>query len=918
MIAQETVSGEVPQAAIERHYTKEQPLVYEDAWDLWPYAFCTDNGEEMGYNIDLVKAIMEKLDIPYIVKLKKRSEVLKDLKEGRADLTLGMEAHFNSPYGKFGKVLVHLFTHSLVWPVGQPQRIFSLSDLGHEKLYVHQSSYSHHLMQTYGCQDQAIPLDNMKEAILQLSEKKDGQILWNTASLKSLLHMYGIENLQIASINMNDGEYKFMSNNEHLLQIIDQAYNELDVEGSLTPLQNKWFYPEEQVSVIPSWLWMILNVSVILTTLLIVFAVWIFIRGHKAVERGKKRTRRLALIMNTSHVSIWLFNVKKRKFTWLDKDGVARQEYPFSQMAKRVGNANLTHITTCLEQLESQECESAELEVTTFAESNPTGGDRIYIIKFSVLRYEHGKPSVIIAVCTDVYEERKKQQDALDRLSRYRSVFDTALVDMVYYDKNGYVADMNERAQSTFHTTLQSAIDRKTHLNDIVNFKKFNFRTFQYFYADLFLTPDGKPCDFNTKDAKIYEMQLVPMHSEDGQLKCIYGSGRDITETVNTYRALQSSIAEVERANKEVTEYVQNINYVMGVGGVRMAYYSPDSHTLTLYKGLEQVQHTLTQSRCMTLADENSKKKAMRLLNSMDSRTTQSVNADIQTSLRIKGKPLYLQFRFVPTFNAQGRVNGYFGMCRDMSDVIFTERRLKEQTLRAKEVEDLKNSFLRNMSYEIRTPLTTVVGFAELFEKDHTPEDEEIFVQQIKDNSAHLLHLINDILFLSRLDAHMIEINRQFVDFSQIFESFCRSGWGNYQRDGVRYVIENRYDQLTVEIDDTNIGHLIEQLTANAAQHTHKGIVRARYDYMNGQLVIVIEDTGVGMSEEFIKHIYELFSNGIRQGSHKGTGLGLPICKALVNQMGGSIDISSKEGKGTMVCLTIPAKATVIERKNEQ
>ncbi len=913
-IAQETAGEEVPQAPIERHYTKEHPLVYEDAWDVWPYTFCTENGEEMGYNIDLVKAVMEKLDIPYIVKLKKRSEVLNDLKEGRADLTLGMDAPFNRPYGKFGKVLVHLFTHSVVWPVGQPQRIFKLSDLSHEKVYVHNSSYSHHLMQTYGCQGHAIPVDNMKEGILQLSEKEEGQMLWNTASLKGLIHMYGIENLQIASIDMKDGEYKFMSNDEHLLELVDQAYNELDMEGHLTPLQGKWFYPEVDIAVAPSWLWTILNVGVVLTALLIILTAWVYRRGHKAVKQTRMRTRRLALVMHVSHVSIWLFNVKERKFTWLDKDGVARQHYPFNHMAKRVGIDNMMRITACLEQLENQECESTELEVTTFAESNPTGGNRTYVIKFSVLRHEQGKPSVIIAVCTDVYEERKRQQEALNRLSRYRSVFDTALVDMIYFDQNGYVADMNERAQRTFHTDLQSTISQHKHLNDIVNFEKFNFRTFEYFYADLFLTPEGKPCSIATKDSKVYEMQLVPMYGENHQLKCIYGSGLGMAEVVNTYRALQASIAEVERANKEMTDYVQNINYVMGVGGVRMAYYSPDSHTLTIYKGLDTVQQTLTQSRCMTLTDENSKKKAMRMLDSMDSRTDHTVTADIQTSLRVKGNPLYLQFRFVPTFDAQGKVNGYFGMCRDISDMTVTEQLLKKETLRAKEVEDLKNSFLRNMSHEIRTPLTTVVGFAELFEEEHSPEDEVVFIQQIKDNSAHLLHLINDILFLSRLDAHMIEINRQPIDFSKAFDSFCHTGWGNHQVEGVKYIVENRYEQLTVEIDDSNTGLIIEQLTANAAQHTHKGYVRARYDYFNEQLMIIIEDTGEGMSDDLINHIYEVFTTG----SHHGTGLGLPICKALVEQMGGNIDIRSKESEGTVVCVSIPAKAIVIERKNEQ
>ena len=125
--------------------------------------------------------------------------------------------------------------------------------------------------------------------------------------------------------------------------------------------------------------------------------------------------------------------------------------------------------------------------------------------------------------------------------------------------------------------------------------------------------------------------------------------------------------------------------------------------------------------------------------------------------------------------------------------------------------------------------------------------------------------------------------------------------------------MESHYDHLVVDIDETNLGRIIEQITANAAQHTTKGTVRARYDYINGKLVIMIEDTGRGMSEETLAHIYERFATG----AHQGTGLGLPICKELAEQMGGSIEISSSLGKGTTVWITMPCKATTIDRKTE-
>ena len=95
-----------------RTFTEAHPLVYEDAWDLWPYAFLNENGEAVGFNIDLLKMLCNELDIPFIVKLKPTQDALNDLKSGHADLMCGMDAHFHNEYGDYGKTVIQIFTHS--------------------------------------------------------------------------------------------------------------------------------------------------------------------------------------------------------------------------------------------------------------------------------------------------------------------------------------------------------------------------------------------------------------------------------------------------------------------------------------------------------------------------------------------------------------------------------------------------------------------------------------------------------------------------------------------------------------------------------------------------------------------------------------------------------------------------------------
>ena len=345
-----------------------------------------------------------------------------------------------------------------------------------------------------------------------------------------------------------------------------------------------------------------------------------------------------------------------------------------------------------------------------------------------------------------------------------------------------------------------------------------------------------------------------------------------------------------------------------------MMNYYPDTHQLAIYSEIGHVEYEITQQRAFSLTHESDKQTVRRIIVSMDNRSIAPIEATIHTNLRIRGGyQLCLQMHMVPIVDDNGTAKYYFGMCRDVSEIMHTQKELAKETAKAQEVEVVKNAFLRNMSYEIRTPLNAVVGFAELFEMDHTTDDEGIFIDEIKENSRVLLKLINNILFLSRLDARMIEIKPQLTDFAKIFELACKACWEVNEVPGVEYLAENPYQQLVVEIDAQNVNNILDQIILNACQHTHKGSVHARLDYIGDRLVITVEDTGEGIEEQMLPTIFERFSTGATTGS----GLGLSICNELIQQMNGTINIRSNVGKGTTVWFSVPCKATEVVRKRK-
>ena len=895
-----------------RIFTKEQPLVYEDAWDLWPYAFLNEKGEAVGYNIDLLRLIFKELNIPYTIKLKPTSQALNDLKAGRADLMCGMDAHFHDDYAMYGKSVLQLFTHSIVHQKGVKPVIHDVEDLARNRVIVHGGSFSHHLMIRRGWGGNAIPYDDMQEAVQKAHLDPGSQIVWNTLSLKWLIHKFQFDNLELTPVNIQHGEYKFMSNNPVLLQRIDSVYTILRSEDRLQAIQNKWFYPEHSDTGIPSWVWK-LAILLALGVLAILTYYVIYRQREKKIKKALQiDNNRLALILSTSKVRIWIYHVQSRMVTPFDENGQPLPNLPSVEFFRQVSPADFEHLSLALASIAKQEKESATLDL--MGKDNVSEDTRTFTVVLSVLRRDkNGLPIDIIGTRSDITDERLKQQQARDGMLRYQAVFNSAMIDMLAFDEQGIIRNINEKALRFINKTKDEALAENFSISDILGMD-VDLATLDTFYmTQICKSPDDErlPMKFLSRPQLYYEMKIMPVRDEQGRLLTIYLTGRDVTETAMSYSIMQKNLQLQQKANSQKEQYIKNIDYVLQNGNVRIITYSPDTHTLTIYNEIDRVQHELTQTRTIELTDEAYKKKALRLLNTMDNLTAASIMTTVKTNLRVKGRQLYLHLSFIPVFDDEGGVISYFGMCRDVSEIKATEEELERETMKAQEVEMVKNAFLRNMSYEIRTPLSSVVGFAELFDMDHNPEDEAVFISQIKQGSSTLLKLINDILFLSRLDAKMIEINPKPIDFAAIFEARCQAAWFNYKKPDVTYSVDNPYNHLVVDIDDQNIGVVIDQILINAAQHTTSGQVRARYDYAGDHLVLAFQDTGCGIPETMLDRIFDRFMSTDGQS----TGLGLSICREIVSQMGGKINISSKEGEGTIVWVTIPCKYTEIDRK---
>ena len=893
-------------------YTDKRPLVYEDAWDLWPYVFLNENGEPDGYNIDLLKMIFKELDMPYIIRLRPTLEAQKDLKEHKSDLMLRMDADFARHNSSYGRAIVQIFTHSLVQPKGNGIKATTGKELKDYPVIVHEGSFSHHLLMENQWAKEIIPYDDMKDAIQQVSAEGKGAILWNSMSLKWLMTKYHTDNLEITPFEFPYGEYKFFSNDHHLLNQLDSVYSYLRANDRLSAIQNKWFYPERQESGIPAWVWDMVQWGSLIGIALIVYYTFFKLRERKMKRQIAKENERLSLIIRTSNVQFCTYNVETQHFVTMDSSGNPERSYSLIEFSHRFEPSDFNEVTQALQNIIDGKQANATLQIREY--DNDLIHYSNYTANLTVLRKDrHGKPLIIIISKSDTSQNRLRQEQTKESMLRYQSLFNSALVDMVYYNSEGYITDMNTKSLTSANLDIKDVRKQKIHLRDVMGIPDLDIDKLEYFYAtQLFKTPDDeRALNKVLKRKKLYyELQVIPIRDKYGNRIGFFGSGRDVTEAANWYLKVMKNSNELQEIKDEVTTYVHNIDYVLQVGGVSLARYNLDTHILTVFSEVGKAKYTMTQTRALSFVDSSSEKQALRVLNKMDNYQRGSMQAEIKTCLRRRdGMPLHLSVNFVPT-SKEGDFTEYFGLIRDISDIKAVEEKLAQESVRAQEVETVKNAFLHNMSHEIRTPLNTVVGFSELFEMEHSAEDEAVFIDEIKENSASLLKLINDILFLSRLDAGMINISPQSVDFASLFAGRCASVWDNHKIEGVNYMIQSPYKRLVIEIDEPHISMIINKILTNAIQHTTKGYVLARYDYIADRLIVSIEDTGCGIKQEAIGNIFGRFVTGANSGS----GLGLSISHELVNHMGGKIELTSTEGKGTTVWFSIPCEMIEMER----
>lgn len=504
---------------------------------------------------------------------------------------------------------------------------------------------------------------------------------------------------------------------------------------------------------------------------------------------------------------------------------------------------------------------------------------------------------ILILDITDVVTAHQ----ALDEKEKLlRNVIQNAPIGIEIYDRTGHLVDINARDLEMFGVTDPAGI-RGLSIFDNPNFS-----------AEIKdCIREGRGTDFTTrydfsKARSYYDTSRSGYIDWTARIRCLYNDTGEIIHYLlinidNTeLRQTQDRLTEFEALFRLISEYAQvgytNYNLCNKKGYAQSVwlrnYGEPDTADIGDVIGKYRRVHP------------DDRTELLHRLAQFESGEIQSASVSCRV-LHDDGRTTWIKSHLIcRDYRPQEQVIDMLGINYDITALKQTEQELIAAKERAEESNKLKSAFLANMSHEIRTPLNAIVGFSELMATEADPDQRKEFADLILVNNTLLLQIISDVLDLARIESGRIEIVRTKFDARDL----CREVAETFRlqvAEGVVLRLEDSLPRLQLEDYKQGLHQILGNFVRNAVKFTTKGSITIGFSQRPGWVRFYVRDTGIGIPEEERAKIFDRFYKV--DTFTQGTGLGLPICKNIAEQLGGRIGVDSAVGAGSCFWVEIPA-----------
>lgn len=334
-----------------------------------------------------------------------------------------------------------------------------------------------------------------------------------------------------------------------------------------------------------------------------------------------------------------------------------------------------------------------------------------------------------------------------------------------------------------------------------------------------------------------------------------------------------------------------------------------------------QIDHNILLEQVNRLITEPFRQSSVEFYDSTTiAKRLEGKNSLFHTCERIDGN--WILSMIVPQkYDENGRVVSVLLANRDFTEEkkreLEQEEALRQEKIKAEKANEAKSIFLFNMSHDIRTPMNAIVGYSQLMKKELTNPKLIHYQEMIEQSSKLLLSIINNVLDMARVESGKMELDENYEVIGNITQLVCSAFAAEASRKNIEFNIIVNVEHKHIIVDSTKMQEILSNLISNAIKYTSAGgkvtIDTKELPYDKEGYVLIqtkVSDTGIGMSEEFLPSLFELFTRERNTTLSKipGTGLGMAIVKNFVDLMNGSIEVESELGKGSTFTITIPHK----------